>query len=63
MDTKGDKLSHLLKLWADKYAVTGETKGGHIPLHYKNFVVTSNYSIDRIFGPRDSMTSEEKEDA
>lgn len=63
MDSKGDKLAHLMKLWTDKYALTGETKGGHIPLHYKKFVVTSNYSIRRIFGPREHMSDEEKEDA
>lgn len=45
MDTHGDKLSHHLKLWADRYAISGEVKGGTIPLHYRKLVVTSNYSI------------------
>lgn len=45
MDTHGDKLSHLLKLWSDRYAISGEVKGGTIPLHYRKLVITSNYSI------------------
>lgn len=50
MDEQGDKLGHLLKLWADSYSLTGEVKGGTIPLNFKRLVVTSNYSIDHIFG-------------
>lgn len=34
MDTHGNGLSHLLKIWADKYSFKGETKGGNIPLSY-----------------------------
>lgn len=47
MDT--DALGHHLKIWADKYACTGETKGGHINLNHRVIIVTSNYSIDHIF--------------
>lgn len=50
MDHQGDKLGHLYKLWADSYALTGEVKGGTIPLNFKRFIVTSNYSINDIFG-------------
>lgn len=46
----GDKLAHLYKIWADSYALTGEVKGGTIPLNYKRLVVTSNYSINDVFG-------------
>lgn len=36
-------LGHHLKRWMDKWAATGEIKGGTVPLIYKRFVVTSNY--------------------
>lgn len=47
----GQCLGHYLKIWADKWFCTGETKGGTIPLNHKHFVVTSQYSIRDIFGP------------
>lgn len=53
----GDKLGHYLKIWADKYACTGETKGGTIPLNHQKLIVTSNYSIDDIFGADDKATA------
>lgn len=34
---------HYLKVWADKYAVIAEVKGGTIPLQHTRFIVTSNY--------------------
>jgi len=37
-------LGHFLKIWADKYACTGEVKGGTVPLLHRKFIVTSNYS-------------------
>lgn len=52
----GDKLGHYLKIWADRYACTGETKGGTIPLNHDRFIVTSNYGIRDIFGPEDGAT-------
>lgn len=52
-----------MKLWTDVYALAGEVKGGKIPLNYKRFIVTSNFSIDRIYGPHSKMSDEEKEDA
>jgi hypothetical protein len=39
-----------LKIWADHYACTGETKGGTVPLHHTLFIVTSNYSIEELYG-------------
>lgn len=50
MDEYGSWMGHYLKLWADSYALSGEIKGGKIPLNFKRLVVTSNYSIDEIFG-------------
>lgn len=42
-------LGHYLKIWADKWSCTGETKGGTVQLQHKIFVVTSNYSIEELF--------------
>lgn len=47
-----------MKVWSDKWACTGETKGGTIPLMHHNFIITSQYSIEDIFGP----TTKEEED-
>jgi len=33
----------------DHYVCTGETKGGTVPLMHRDFVVTSNYSIDQLY--------------
>jgi hypothetical protein len=49
-DTNGVCLGHHLKIWADKWACTGEFKGGTTQLCHKNFVITSNYSIRELFG-------------
>ena len=43
-------LGHHLKRWADRYAFTGEVKGGIITIRPPVIVVTSNYSIREIFG-------------
>ena len=42
-------LGHHLKLWMDHYFVQGETKGGNVPLLHRDFVVTSNYSIEKLY--------------
>lgn len=49
LDRNGVCLFHHLKIWADRYACTGEIKGGTVNLQHKTFVVTSNYSIDDLF--------------
>lgn len=38
-----------MKIWADKYPCTGETKGGHVNLNHRVLIVTSNYSIEHLF--------------
>lgn len=52
-DKGGSGLGHHLKIWADRYACTGETKGGTINLQHRKFVVTSNYH------PADIWTDDE----
>ena len=42
-------LGHLLKIWMDHYDCTGESKGGTLPLLHRDFVVTSNYSIEKLY--------------
>lgn len=42
-------LGHYLKIWADKWSCTGETKGGTIHLRHRLFVVTSNYSPEHFW--------------
>jgi Putative viral replication protein/RNA helicase len=49
-DKGGVGLGHLLKIWTDRYACTGETKGGTTHLRHKRFIITSNYRIEDIFG-------------
>lgn len=41
-------LSHYLKIWGDKYAFSGETKGGTMPIPCKKIIITSNYSIEEL---------------
>ncbi len=40
------------KIWSDKYACTGEIKGGVTKLRHKWFIVTSNYDIDTLFADK-----------
>lgn len=42
-------LGHFLKIWSDHYVCHGETKGGTVPLVHRDFVVTSNYSIEQLY--------------
>jgi len=48
-DKPGACLGHHLKIWTDRYACTGETKGGQIPLNYDKFIITSNYRPEDIW--------------
>ena len=44
--------AHNLKIWLDLYSCRGQTKGGHVNLTYKRFIVTSNYSIEELFADK-----------
>lgn len=48
-DLGGFGLGHHLKIWSDRYACTGETKGGTVNLRHEVLIVTSNFSMDKIW--------------
>ena len=48
-------LKHYLKIWADKWSCSGETKGGHVHLQHKKFIVTSNFTIEDLFGDNEQI--------
>lgn len=48
-DMDCDVLGHHLKIWTDRYACTGEVKGGIVNLRHERFIVTSNFSIEELF--------------
>lgn len=45
----GDKLGHYMKIWADKYACSGEVKNSMLQLQHRVLVVTSNYHPNQIW--------------
>jgi len=48
-DLDTNVLGHHLKIWLDKYAHSGEVKGGTLKLDYDTFVVTSNYTPEDLW--------------
>lgn len=50
MELDAGYMAHNLKIWADKYCFPAESKGGGFTIRPKKIVVTSNYSIEEIFG-------------
>jgi RNA helicase len=42
-------LGHLLKVWTDKYACSGEIKGGTVALRHTTFIVTSNFTMQELW--------------
>lgn len=51
----GKSLGHYLKIWCDKWACTGEIKGGTVHLRHHHFIITSNYSINEMFADDPQM--------
>lgn len=51
LDMGASCMSHLFKIWTDKWESKGEVKCGDVVLRHKLFIVTSNFSIDEVFGP------------
>lgn len=39
----------LLLAWCDKWSFNSEIKGNSIPLKFRKFIITSNYTIDEVF--------------
>lgn len=46
----GRKIAYEMKIWCDHYPFYAETKGGTMYIRPKKIIVTSNYSIDEIYG-------------
>jgi len=56
-DLDTDVLGHHLKIWADRYACTGETKGGMVPLRHHRIIITSNFTIEHLFSSSPEICS------
>ena len=55
LDEGGIGLGHLIKIWADKWACKGETKGNWVHLQHHHFIVTSNYRIEEHWAEKEEM--------
>lgn len=49
-DLDSSSLGHQLKEWADSWGCLGEYKGGTVALSYTHFIVTSNFTIEELYG-------------
>lgn len=55
LDKGGACLGHYLKIWADKWACSGEIKGGTVNLVHEKIIVTSNYMPSELWPEDDEM--------
>ena len=53
-DQQGVCLGHYLKIWADKWACTGEIKGATVNLHHTTFYITSQYTPEVLWPGSDN---------
>lgn len=54
-DLDSDVLGHYLKIWADHYPFNAEIKAGVVRIRPDKIYVTSNHSIDELFGHKPKM--------
>ncbi|AGA18268.1 hypothetical protein [uncultured marine virus] len=50
-------LGHYLKIWSDRYACSGEFKGGTAHLRHRTLIITSNYTPHQLW-PEDPVMAE-----
>lgn len=52
-----DSMGHSLKLWIDRYSLFVEIKSGTLKIRPRGIIVTSNYSMQTLFGKDESLLS------